>query len=365
MEKCSETQDTFCLKEDVLLDLLVQKKHLHDLIRAAFEIVLSIRDSIVDFVKAFWNIYKALKKRNIYGTSMKLALMKPEPSSKLTVLTEMRPPCEQIILDVRGSLFNTCLSTLRSTSGTFFERMFCEGTNPNISENGTYLIDRDPSAFDYILDYLRIGDLFVDSDDVKVRMQVLDDAKYFQLPNKLQDYLRWFSMAGINLWFSEYAFLNEQLKRVSKEIGGLLFQASKDGDAVSTFHSHCDNRGPSVIIVETISGYLFGGYTYANWSSNAGYSASTGAFLFGLRPFKKRYDQRKSSKAYAIHCDTNHGPVFGNGHTLFINNCMESATCYVKNTGYNVPSNYELNGGEQYFRIKDYAVVQAKALQLF
>jgi len=242
----------------------------------------------------------------------------------------------------------------------FFERMFCEGANTTISGNGTYLIDRDPSAFEYTLDYLRSGDLLVDSDDVNVLMQVLDDAEYFNLPNKLQDYLRWFSETGINLWFSEYAFINEQLKCVSKEMGGLLFQASKDGDAVSTFHSRCDNKGPSVIIVETKSGNLFGGYTFANWSSSEGYSASTGAFLFRLRPSKKRYDQRDTSKAYAIHCHSNHGPVFGNGHTLFINNCMGVATCYVTNEGYNIPSNYELNGGKQYFRIKDYAVVEAK-----
>jgi len=359
VEKCSETKDTVCLKWTVIFE----KKHLHNLILAAFEIVFSMRDSIVDFVKAFWKIYMALMKfdppseqiiMDVGGiTPMGMAPTKPDPSS------------EQIILDVGGRRFSTSLPTLRSIRGTFFERMFCEGANPNISENGTYLIDRDPSAFEYILDYLRIGDLFVESDDVNVRMQVLDDAKYFKLPNNLQDYLRWFSVAGINLWFSEYAFLNEQLRSLSMEIGELLFQASKDGDAVSTFHSHCDNQGPSVVIVESLSGYLFGGYTHANWSSNAGYSTSTGAFLFRLRPYKKRYDQRETSKAYAIHCHSNHGPVFGNGHTLFINNCMGAATCYVKNTGYNIPANYELNGGEQYFRIKDYAVVQAKALQLF
>jgi len=243
--------------------------------------------------------------------------------------------------------------------------MFCEGANTTISGNGTYLIDRDPSAFEYILDYLRSGDMLVEIDDVNFLMQLLDDAEYFELPSKLLDYLRWFSMTGINLWFSEYAFLNEQLKNLSKEIGGLLFQASKDGDDVSTFHRQCDNRGPSVIIVETKSGNMFGGYTYANWSSSAGYSVSTGAFLFRLRPSKRRYDQRNTSTAYAIHCHSNQGPVFGNGHTLFINNCMDVATCYVKNTGYNISSNYELNGGEQYFRIKDYAVLQARALQLF
>jgi len=335
VEKCSETKDTVCLSTTVIF----KKKHLHDLFHAAFEIVGNMRDFIFDFGKALWNIY--------------MEFTKPDHS------------VEQIILNVGGRLFNTSLSTLRSINGTFFERMFCDDANTSINGNGTYLIDRDPSAFEYIMDYLNSGDLFVESNDVNVLLQLLDDAQYFKLPNKLQDYLRWFSMAGINLWFSEYTFINEQLEILSKELGGLLFQASKNGDAVSTFHSRCDNKGPSVIIVETKSGNLFGGYTYANWSSSGGYSASTGAFLFRLRPSKKRYNQRDTCKDFAIHRHSDHGPVFGNGHTLFINNCMEVATCYVNNTGYNIPPNYELNGGEQYFRIKDYAVVQAKALKLF
>jgi len=328
VEKCSESKDTVCLNTDFILE----KIHLDDLLHAAFEIVSDMRDSIGDFCKAIRNIY--------------MALMNSHAGKKL-------------ILDVGGKLFNISPSTLRSMSDIFFERMFCEVANMTISGNGAYKIDRDPSVFEYILDYLRSGDMHIDSEDVNVLMQVLDDAEYFKLPSNLQDYLRWFSLTGLNLWFSEYAFINEQLKSVSKEMGGLLFKASEDGDAVPTSDSRCDNKGPSVIIVETISGNLFGGSLHANWSRSAGNSASTGAFLFRLRPSKDRYDQRDHRKAYAIHCQSN-------GHTLFIDNCMPVATCFVKSTGFNfLPFNDELNGlngGEQFFRIKDYAVLQAKPL---
>merc|ERR1719204_510907 len=269
---------------------------------------------------------------------------------------------EPIILDVGGRLFTTSLSTLRSTNGTFFEKMFRKGANTTITANGTYFIDRDPSTFGYILDYLRTGDLLVESGDVNVRMQVLDDAEYFKLPNALQDYLRWSSVAGIDLWFSEVDFINDQLKKVSKKMGGLLFQASKDGDAVSTFHSRCDSKGPSVVIVETKSGNVFGGYTSTSWSNSGGYQGSTGAFLFRLRPSMKRYDLRSSYFGNAIYRGSSYGPVFGSGHTLYINNCMSIPTCYVRNTAYDIPTEYELNDGEKFFRIKDYAVVQAKAL---
>jgi len=36
---------------------------------------------------------------------------------------------------------------------------------------------------------------------------------------------------------------------------------SKDGDQSKDFHNNCDNKDPTLILVETIKGYIFGGYT--------------------------------------------------------------------------------------------------------
>jgi len=267
---------------------------------------------------------------------------------------------EPIILNVGGKRFTTSLSTLRSITGTFFEKMFRKGANTTISADGTYFIDRDPRTFGHILDYLRNGDLLIKTDDKNLRMELLDDAEYFELPKALKDYLRWSSAEGIDLWFSEVDFINKQLKKVSKELGGLLFQVSKDGDAVSTFHSRCDNKGPTVVIVETKSGNMFGGYTYTSWSSSGGYAASSKAFMFRLRPTMKRYDQTSGRESYAIYRHSNYGPTFGS-HVLYMNNCRYVATCWVGSSSYNIPS-YELNDGERLFRIQDYVVVQAKAI---
>jgi len=376
VEECSETKDTIC--EKYLQDYAVAKI-VGNTMGDCSKIVHSVND--------FHNIHftpngmSRNDTRRIFdkeemdggdlvrGVSYKLgtcvAIVDSANSFRENYIAIMKLEedfSEQIILNVGGRLFTTSLSTLRSINGTFFEKMFRKGANTTISANGTYFIDRDPSTFGYILDYLRSGDLLVESGDVNVRMQVLDDAEYFKLPNALQDYLRWSSVAGIDLWFSEVDFINDHLKKVSKKMGGLLFQASKDGASVSTFHSRCDSKGPSVVIVETKSGNLFGGYTSTSWSGSGGYSYSTGAFLFRLRPSMKRYDQRSSYESYAISRSSSDGPVFGNGHTLFINNCMSVATCYVRNTAYDIPTQYELNDGERFFRIKDYAVVQAKAL---
>jgi len=300
-------------------------------------------DTIVDAVDAFRKDYEAIF----------------EPEIGLIGESIDR---ELITLNVGGKLFTTKLATLQSGNTTFFDKMFREGANNTKGEDGAYFIDRDSSTFGYILDYLRNGDLLVKSEAVNIRMQVLDDAEYFELPNELKDYLRWSSVEGIDLWFSEFKFLNKELKLASMELGGLLYQASKDGYSVSTFHSRCDGKGPTLTIVETKSGNVFGGYTYSSWSSSGGYTASSKGFLFRLRPSMKRYNQLSAYTSKAIDRSSSLGPTFGGGHDLYIINCRHVASCATNKHSYNMSSSYELNDGEQIFRIKDYAVVQAKAL---
>ena len=44
------------------------------------------------------------------------------------------------------------------------------------------------------------------------------------------------------------------------------WRASVDGWAASTFHSRCDNKGPTVTIIRVGGTYIFGGYTSLSWS---------------------------------------------------------------------------------------------------
>merc|ERR1712060_822740 len=78
-----------------------------------------------------------------------------------------------------GELFSTSLATLRAKTGTYLEKMFRKGSSTTCSADGSYFIDRDSSTFGYVLDYLRSDDMLVKSGDESIRMQVLDDAKFF------------------------------------------------------------------------------------------------------------------------------------------------------------------------------------------
>eukprot|EP00957_Ditylum_brightwellii_P175044 13327643-Ditylum_brightwellii.AAC.1 len=51
----------------------------------------------------------------------------------------------------------------------------------------------------------------------------------------------------------------------------LLYRASRDGWQASNFHAKCDNQGPTLTVIRTTGGYIFGGYCDTPWSSASGY----------------------------------------------------------------------------------------------
>jgi len=171
------------------------------------------------------------------------------------------------------------------------------------------------------------------------------------------------SRGHISLKWDEVRFLNKELKLVSKKIGETLFVASKDGDAASKFHSLCDGKGPTVVIVETTTGNVFGGYTDLSWSSANSYGSSSNTFLFRLRPTMQHYDGKQGKEGNAIYRGSSYGPTFGGGHDFYIVSSALSSTSSYTNGGhsYTFPSypNYQLNDGVKNFKVKDYVVVQA------
>jgi len=272
--------------------------------------------------------------------------------------TDADDPWEDpIILNVGGTHFSTTLATLRSENGTLFEKMFGNGSTTTCSADGTFFIDRNPKTFEYNLDYLRTGDMLVESSDTKLRLQLLEDADFFQLSEELIEYLRYSALVGIDLSMSEFSWLNKELPGNYK-LGGLLYDTLKDGDSVSTFHARCDDEGPTVTLVETTLGVVFGGYTDQSWSSSGTWATDADAFVFRLRPLpRKKY--KVSSSSYAIYRHSTYGPYFGSIAFRIAQSCQDNADSYVSSGSYYDIGSNVLNNGHSDFRVKHYAVVQA------
>jgi hypothetical protein len=88
----------------------------------------------------------------------------------------------------------------------------------------------------------------------------------------------------------------------------LLYKLSLNGKEIKTFHKLCDDKGPTLIIIETIDKEIFGGYTPLNWNGNKGDQKDTETFIFSLNTNKKYYHIKEGRSISANYMN---GPTFG------------------------------------------------------
>ncbi|XP_022808926.1 uncharacterized protein LOC111345899, partial [Stylophora pistillata] len=131
------------------------------------------------------------------------------------------------------------------------------------------------------------------------------------------------------------------------------WRASVDGWPASTFHSLCDNKGPTVTIIR-VGKYIFGGYTSSSWTSGCSWLCRSTAFLFSLvnkpgwGPVKlSQPGQHDSYSSYTTYGCSHRGPSFGGAHDIYIpyhasNTKSESQLGYTYSppTGYNYGSSF-------------------------
>ena len=128
----------------------------------------------------------------------------------------------------------------------------------------------------------------------------------------------------------------------------LLFDSRKDGDAISTIDSKCAKKCPKIVFIKTTKGYRFGSFTTIFWPKNDntwGYDENS--FLFSLDT-KSKY---KAKDKYSVLNQYNNDLYFGNGDIDLSNNFTNKTENNVNKSSYDIPSQYELNGGEKNFTV--------------
>lgn len=136
----------------------------------------------------------------------------------------------------------------------------------------------------------------------------------------------------------------------------LLYRASISGDSADAFHNRCDFFDITLVIIETIQGNRFGGFTTRNWNGNLIKKMDSNAFVYSIDR-KKTYDVKKNE--LAIGCYSNCGPVFLGCQIRVFNNFfnVESTTC-LRGLNYYTVEDFELNNNQQKFIIKDMEVYE-------
>jgi len=143
----------------------------------------------------------------------------------------------------------------------------------------------------------------------------------------------------------------------------LLFRATKDGFDSNIFHRKCDNKGPTVVIVHSNMGNVFGGYTTVPWTASGSYRNDNDAFIFLLRSVRgERAKYTCKNAGNAVYHHASYGPTFGGGFDFYLcTNCNTTNSSYA-NSGYsfNCATDQSLLAGSYNFTVKDYEVFLVK-----
>ncbi|KAF2077706.1 hypothetical protein CYY_001023 [Polysphondylium violaceum] len=135
---------------------------------------------------------------------------------------------DPIILDVGGKKFKNTKSTLRKIPGSYFDVMLSGEIDikPMIDKPNTYFIDRDPTYFSYILNYLREdGKVFIND---YLRLEIRKEMLFYRLLDP-------------KVILPKEAFRTFPQWNDSREFK-LIFKASEHGFKAESFHEDCDGK---------------------------------------------------------------------------------------------------------------------------
>ena len=131
----------------------------------------------------------------------------------------------------------------------------------------------------------------------------------------------------------------------------LLFRKTRDGSNIENFHEKCDNKGITIVFIETTKGYKFGGYTELLWNNNSGHIKDKSTFIFSFNN-KQKYTPRNDNNT--IYCGIGQGPQFGSSYPEihFISN-LNRGRSYDNSTENTFLLGRKLTNGEEYWDVKE------------
>ena len=131
----------------------------------------------------------------------------------------------------------------------------------------------------------------------------------------------------------------------------LLMNSNRDGDSTKSFMNKCKGKCPTLAVIKTTNGYVFGGYTTQMWKE--GKVKDNNAFVFSIDK-KRKYNIKQPENAIGFGKYWEFGYFFN--AIAVTDNCTKNNGNYVGNKTYDIPEQFELNGGEKYFTVKSFEI---------
>ena len=151
----------------------------------------------------------------------------------------------------------------------------------------------------------------------------------------------------------------------------LLFKGSDHDFSAKQFHSLCDNKGPTITIIESEYGNIFGGYTSKSWNTNFTFVKDENAFVFLIKSDDESLlnkcpiicEVKGQNIDYAVAHNPTAGPLFGIKDIWIHDDCHKSdrnISGGLSNYGAFQCDTINISGGDGVkFKVVEYEVFQA------
>ena len=142
----------------------------------------------------------------------------------------------------------------------------------------------------------------------------------------------------------------------------LLYSPTPDTNTKEDFHKYCDNKGSTIVLVETSNGRRFGGFTSLSWKSNDQWVNDPCACVFSFDNHKK---YKLLLPQYSYYGVPGYGPHFGDNDQLGFYNGGSSTgfldTIHTANFG---TKTYDINSIEEITLTKTYVMNKFEVYQV-
>ena len=131
---------------------------------------------------------------------------------------------------------------------------------------------------DIIMEYIETNDISEESlQQVDEERELLNDLNAIHCKDSnIRLKISQLCLKNPSEFLSNTKIVNEQYDDKLREWCGdykwkLIYRTSEHGYTAKTFHEYCDDKGPTLVVIKSSEGWIFGGYTTQSWSGRCIY----------------------------------------------------------------------------------------------
>ena len=195
------------------------------------------------------------------------------------------------------------------------------------------------------------------SENKKMKEQIDELTKFKLEIEEEKEKKKYYSLKDSNILNDpeKIKMISDWINPNKKIIYNQIYKATRDGGTGKNFHSHCDNKGPTLTLINSTNGYIFGGFISISWEGPENWtnkSNDDSAFIFSIDNKIKYPVQDKSC---VIYNQINYGPDFGSNDIYLCENFLNNNENQCNRCKYYNASPEKLSGGKN-FQVKELEV---------